>query len=204
MQAQQQKIKVPKHLAGEIVIENVAICPQQRVYRDDVLITLRLGQDLYQVRSAFHGWVKRVLCQEQQAVQPNDVLCVLSIFDADLYHPAESEVNLTTELGQHGRRGLEREGQRRFGSHDKALFEAPTQEGQGVSPVKAHPLLANSKPGVPPKMSADAQQNLPAVQQFAEDAQTDPELQAQLSQELEQQLGIQPGPSTAPTPTITK
>jgi len=203
MQAQTKKIQVPKNLTGDIQVVATEILPNQRIYRESILINLLIGHDQYQVRSPFHGWVKAIHVKQGQFVAPGELLCTLSVFDSEDYQPDDNEVSLHTELGDAGRRGLERQGQRPFGNgFDKELFDAPQdKQGMGINPVKQHPLLAKSKPGVPPKMNSSSSENTPAVEKLAEDSQNSPELQAKLSNELKQELGIQPGPSVAPTLT---
>lgn len=202
MQAQLKKITTPRELSGDITVAVISIMVEGRVYRDDVLMELAVGDHFISIRSPSHGWVKQITVTQGQHVAAGDVLCVLSVFDRDDYRPDGDEVNLKTELGDEGRRGEERKGQRKFGQYDKALFDAPAGEkGNSFNQLKENPLTARMKEGVPPKMKASANQNNPAIDHFAEDAASNPELQNKLSQQLQQQLNIQPGPTVTPTPT---
>ena len=130
------------------------------------------------------------------------MLLIIDVIESIDFKVDSDEFGSHTELGESGRRKYERDGQKAFGDSVKALFEAHQESlGVGQSPLRQHPMMANMKEGVPPKMSSDAANNQDAVNDFVDEATRNPELRKELSKELSQQLNIQPGPSSAPTLT---
>lgn len=205
MQAELKKIVVPREFTQEVIVSELHVTPGMRVYRDMDLATLHVAGHPFILKSPYHGWVKLIFVKPEQFVKKHEVLMLLSVLEVQAYRPDEQEVNLESELGQEGRRGLEREGQNKFGQPDKALFDAPSQQqGMGHSSLKQNPLLAGMKEGVPPKMRASGQENAPATQDLIERSETSPQLQAKLTAELQNQLQMDtPAPSAAPTLTRT-
>lgn len=201
-----RKILVPQNLTGDIQIADVHVALHQRVRRDEILVTLRAGDLDIQVRSPSDGWVKFVAVKSNQVVGIGDLLMILSVFDVGEYRLDDQEVSLLTELGEDGRRGLEREGQKQYtDGYDKALFDAPTDEhGQRTGDLKVNPLTERMKEGVPPKMNANAANNGPAKQHTVEQASGDPAYAEKLSAQLQQELDIAPGDAPSSAPTFTR
>lgn len=194
-----RRIVTPKEIIGTAVVEKLHVQRRQRVYKDQLLLTLRYQNQPLNIHAPAHGFVTTFAVDEEQAVTALELLLIMDAMSANDYSPAEQEVNPNTELGQHGRRALERGILQAYGEFTAPLFEAP-QAGQPGPGLPQHPLLSQMKEGVPPKMSADAAHNDPAIERTIENASHDPELQKQLGAQLQQQLHIQPTISpTAPS-----
>lgn len=199
-----KQIYVPNDIpAGSATVQAINVARGDRVYRNDVLLQLSVNGTKIPVVASDHGWVNYVFVKVGQESTAGQLLVLMNVVDVNEYRPDEQEVNQRVELGEHGRRGFERELQRKHVDSDfaAALFEAPEQKqgvGYGAS-VREHPLLRNMKEGVPAKMRGNASQNETAIDRIIEEAGADPELRKQLSQELQQELNIQPTHSQAPT-----
>ena len=192
---------VPKNCAGRIT--HIPVIQGQRVRRDQVLIEFSVDGRIMPFKCPHDGWIRFIAVKSGNTVEVGDLLAIIDAIDVIDYRVDDQEVNLHTELGENGRRGLERAGQRSFtNGYSSELFDAPSkQEGnQAQRSVKDHPVLKNMKEGVPPKMS-DARNNQPATERLAEDASNDPELRKQLDMKLQAQLQIAPGPTTSPSLT---
>lgn len=183
------------------LVKRINVARGQRIRRQQVLMTIIKDAEIARIEAENDGWVRFVAVKEEQSLEGGDLLLIIDSVDINEYRLDDQEVNAHSELGQDGRRGSERDGQRQIGEHSGELFDAPEQSDGGMQrSVKQHPLLQNMKEGVPPKM-ADAKNNQPATDRFAEDASHDPKLQKQLSAQLQAQLHIAPGPSVSPTLT---
>jgi hypothetical protein len=180
-------------------ITQVHISAGQRVRKGQALLHYKLNNQQIPLACEHDGWVRFVATKPNDSLDSGSLLAVIDIVDVTEYRPDDNEFNPHTELGETGRRGLERAGQREFtNGYAGELFDAPTeQHGQRQRSVKEHPLLHQMKEGVPPKMS-NARNNQPATERLAENASTDPELANQLSLNLQAQLDVTPGPSSAP------
>jgi len=218
-----KNICVPKDLqSANVTVNEVMVKRGDRILRDTVLVNLLVGDTVTPVVSVYDGWVKYVAAKENKAVALGDLLLVVDVISTIDYRIDGEEVSVYTELGESGRRGAERDGQRKFGKgYSAELFDAPEREsakstenekasstgsagrGRGAmgkeSSLKENPLMKNMKESLPPKMKANAAVNGVAIKQLAEEAGNDPELRKQLSSELKQQLEIQIAPSAAPT-----
>lgn len=196
------RLSVPEEItADSIIVDQVLVKRKERVYRDQTLIVLVCGRIKIPIVAPDHGFVSYISVQLGQKVSQAETLLMMDIIDVSRYRPDEQQVNPESELGQHGRRALERELLKKFGNGFSApLFEAPAKEGGLGShrELRSHPLLQRMKEGVPPKMRAEASNNQPAIDQLAENATHDNELRLQLSQQLQQQLNISPSPVNAP------
>lgn len=182
-------------------ITQVHIESGQRVRKGQVMFHHRINQSNKPLISEFDGWIRFVAIQPNTPVEGGTLLAIIDTIEVTDYRPDSGEFNPHTELGEAGRRGVERIGQSEFGAgYSGELFDAPTeQQGQQRS-VKEHPLLHNMKESVPPKMS-NARNNQPATERLAENASQDPELANQLSHNLQAQLNIAPGPNSSPSLT---
>lgn len=200
-----KNIHAPLELpADNLVLSDIFVQRGERVRRKQLLAILASGSLEIPIQAECNGWVKTIIARQDQKIEPGDLLLTLDIIEDNDFRIDNGELNPETELGQDGRRGLEREGQKQFLNEVSApLFDAPQQNegGQQRHGVKQHPLLQNAKEGVPPKMS-NAENNPQATDKLAEDASADPELANRLSAELQQRLDVNPGPSAAPTLTI--
>ena len=200
-----KNIYLQRKIAGEhnTLAQSVCVVSGQRVRSGEVLLKLLADGQPQMVTAEGNCWVRFVAVREGNQLSIGDLLFIIDAVDTDEYRPDDHEVSAHSELGQDGRRGLEREGQRAFGNDVSGqLFDAP-QESEGYCQqrsVKEHPLLQRMKEGVPQKMS-HAEHNQVATDRFAEDASNDPELQKQLSQKLEAQLQITQSPTVAPSLT---
>lgn len=195
-------IYVSKNLGSQpIDVVDIHVDYGDRVRRGMVMMTLRQDGVLIPIRAELDGWVRFVAANKQQSVEIADLLLIVDVMETVDYRVDPAEFSADTELGEDGRRGLERAGQKAFGEAARALFEATQQEkGMGQSNgLQQHPMMQNMKEGVPPKMSSDAANNPEAIKDL-ENASNDPALKIQLGQELQKQLDIQAGPSIAPTP----
>lgn len=200
-----KNIYVPSEYSSpNLVVAAIHVQRDDRLRRRQVMIMLRDKSNEYPVISHYDGFVRLVVVQVGKAVSRGDLLLIADVYTPNDFRVDEGDLNPHTELGGNGRRGVERDGERKFATEGYAapLFDAPSKEaGMGQhSTLKQHPLTSVMKEGVPPKMSSDASSNDPAIKQLAEDAATDPELQAKLSNELKQELNITPGPTMGPTP----
>jgi pyruvate/2-oxoglutarate dehydrogenase complex dihydrolipoamide acyltransferase (E2) component len=195
-------LKKYPHVQSAISVKCINVKRGQRIRSDQVLITLVNNAEHIDIKAQNNGWVRFVAVKEKQALSIGDLLLIIDSVDTSDYRLDDQEVNPQSELGQEGRRGAEREGQRKIGTHSGELFDAPEKSEGGMrQSVKQHPLLQNMKEGVPPKM-ANAKNNQPATDRFAEDAAgNDPKLQKQLSAQLQAQLNITPGPNVSPSLT---
>ena len=196
---------LPKSYADTTcTIANIRVTQGQRLRRDQVILYLGVNGKKIPFTSPYDGWIRFIAVKANSVVEPGDLLVIIDAIDVNDYRIDDNEVNLHTELGEDGRRGLERKGQVLLTDkkgYSGQLFDAPSeQQGQAQRSVKDHPVLKNMKEGVPPKM-ADARNNGPATDRLADDANRSPELQNQLSAKLQAQLGVSPGPSTSPTLT---
>ncbi len=198
-----RNIRAPKRLPSPIAVDSIEVQTGERVRQQQVLAYLQSSNERMPIIAPCDGWIKLVAVKEKNYIKGGDLLFIIDIMATEDYQVDHEEVNGATELGIAGRRGSERDGQRDFVENYSAeLFETPdAQEGAPAQGTKAHPLMANAKEGIPPKMSASASDNQAAVDQFSEEARKDPELQKQLSHQLQQQLNIQP--DQTPTPTLT-
>ena len=200
-----KNIYLQRAIAGECetLVQRVHAVVGQRIRAGQVLLELTVDGQPQTVTAECNCWVRFAAVREDQQPAVGDLLFIIDAIDTGEYRPDGQEVSAHSELGQDGRRGLEREGQRAFGNDVSGqLFDAPQEsEGQGQQrSVKEHPLLQRMKEGVPQKMS-NAENNQVATDRFAEDASNDPELQKQLSQKLEAQLQISQSPTVAPSLT---
>lgn len=195
---------LPRNYAGHAcVVADIQAIQGQRVRRDQVLIDFSRDGKKIPFISPSDAWIRFIAIKSGNTVEPGDLLVIIDAIDVIDYRIDEQEVNLHTELGENGRRGLERAGQRTFtNGYSSELFDAPSeQKGNQAKPsVKDHPFLKNMKEGVPPKMS-DARHNQPATDRLAEDASQSPELRKQLDMKLQAQLHISPSPTTSPSLT---
>ncbi len=201
------EIRAPKALeaTSSFIVDTIAVQKGDRVHQKQILTHLRTAnQELIPIAAPHDGWIRSIAVKKRHSVQEDELLFVLDILTTQDYRVDEHEVNPSTELGIAGRRGLEREGQRKLvTAYSGELFEAlERQNGQHKlsQAVKIHPLVSRAKEGVPPKMSAEVTNNTIAIERFIEEAAHDPALQKQLSHQLEQQLNIQSSPSSAPSP----
>lgn len=170
-----------------------------RVRRGQPLFHYKVAQKRIAFESSVDGWIRFIAIKVDDVIEGGSLLCVIDTIEIDDYRPDAQEINLHTELGEAGRRGMERAGEKAFGEFSGELFDAPEeQQGQRQRRTKEHPLLNQAKEGVPPKMS-NARNNQPATDRLAEDASRDPELANQLSMQLQAQLDVTPGPSSSPT-----
>ena len=196
------KILAPTLNLGEsTLVFEVLVEASERIKRGQPLLCLRIDEREIRLSAPCHGRVNKIFVKPGDIVPGKALLALIEAFEVAEYHPDGAEVSPETELGENGRRGLERLGEKVFGDgFSRELFDAPTRnQGQQMSSVKQNPLTANMKEGVPPKMNASAAQNEPAVEKLTEDAGKDAELQKQLGNQLQQQLGLTPAPSSAPT-----
>ena len=199
-----KNIYVPLKIAQkDIQVADIFIQRGDRIRRKQLLMILKSDNIETPIQSDNNGWVRHIAPQHNQSISPGDLLMILDVMEDNDYRVDPSELNPDTELGENGRRGLEREGEKQFSNEvAAALFNAP-QENEGDQQrhgVKQHPFLSNAKEGVPPKMS-HAENNHQATDQLAEDASTDPQLANQLNNELKARLNVNPGPSASPTLT---
>jgi hypothetical protein len=187
--------------ATSIDVVSVAVEYGSRVRRGMVMLMLRQEGVMVPIRSEHDGWVRFAAVEPKQSVEIGDLMLIIDVMESIDYRVDPAEFSTDTELGQEGRRGLERAGQEAFGEAARALFEATQQEaGMGqFNGLQQHPMMQNMKEGVPPKMSSDAANNPEAIKDL-ENASSDPDLKIQLGQELQKQLDMQAGPSIAPTP----
>ena len=194
-----KRIYVPKTDAKSISVGEIYTAPGHRVYKGDLLMYLNIPGDTVSIYAPDNGWVKRLAIFETQPVKVNQLLLVIDILTINEYKPDDASVNLHTELGEKGRRGLEREAQRQHtNGYANPLFDAP-EKGQGAAAgVREHPLMGRMKEGVPPKMRSETASNNVAVDHAITEAAHDPELQKQMSKQLQQTLQITQAPSTAP------
>jgi len=198
-------VKVPKSLkTSSIVVECIEVQTGDRVRHRQLLASLRVGNELVPVTAPCDGWIRLVAVKEQTQVKSGDLLFVIDSMPAEDYQVDTEEVNGLTELGENGRRGSLRDGQRQhIKAYSQTLVDAPqAQQGNGqqiVSGVETHPIMANAKEGVPLKQSAHASQNQDALDRFNEDVSSDPELQNKLGNELKARYAAQSAPSAAPT-----
>lgn len=187
----------------DTVVRRICVARGQRIRAGQVLLELLVDGQLQEITADSNCWLRFIAVHELKQVEVGDLLFIIDVIDTGEYRADGQEITADTELGQKGRRGLEREGQREFGKEVSGeLFDAP-QEGEGKGhqrSVKEHPLLQRMKEGVPQKMS-HAEHNQVATDRFAEDASNDPELQKQLSAKLEAQLQITQSPTIAPSLT---
>ena len=201
-----QHIFVPNDVKARLItVVEILVERRQRVYRGDVLMVLSADQNNTSILSPKNGFVSYIMVKPHQVVEASESLLVMDFVEVSDYHPDEQQVNPHTELGEHGRRALERDLQKQYANGFSApLFEAPSpDQGEGSRPrLPAHPLLQKMKEGVPPKMRANAASNSTAIERTAEDANHDPALQKQLSQQLQAELGIRPTPTNAPKLTL--
>lgn len=197
-------LHAPRNTLGHTcLIARILAIPGQRIRRDQLILEFNLDNKKVSFASPYDGWIRFIAVKEGSSVESGDLLVIIDAIDVIDYRIDEQEVNLHTELGEQGRRGLERAGQRSFtNGYSGELFDAPAEQqgNQAQRSVKDHPFLKNMKEGVPPKMS-DAHNNQPATERLAEDASNDPELRKQLDMKLQAQLHIAPGPKTSPTLT---
>lgn len=187
----------------DTLVKRICVQPGQRIRTGQALLEVVVDGVGHFIHAEGNAWLRYIAVRENQYVEEGDLLFIIDTVETGDYRPDAQEVNSHTELGQEGRRGLEREGQRAFGKDVSGqLFDAPLDKnGRGAErSVKQHPLLSRMKEGVPPKMS-HAENNHQATERFAEDASNDPELQKQLSAKLEAQLQIGSQPTIAPSLT---
>ncbi|AAO90797.1 acetyl-CoA carboxylase biotin carboxyl carrier protein subunit [Coxiella burnetii] len=195
-----KKIYAP--LAGTVT--DMQVTRYDRIRRSQTLLQLKAGETLTPIVASYDGWVRHVFIKSEQAVTTGQVLFIIDVVDINDFQPDSTEVNPHTELGEAGRRGLERQGQRSFGHPAGPLFDAPeASNGMGHrGSVKPHPHLIGMKEGTPNKMSANAATNKTAIEQTADNATHDPELAKQLSQQLQQRLQI--GSALHKSPTLSR
>jgi hypothetical protein len=196
-----KQIYVPADLGvGEILVKTIFVERGARIRVGETLQNFSVGGVDRPFVSKYNGWVRMVVCRADQVVRPGELLMIIDAIEVGDYRPDGSEFNPESELGGQGRRGVEREGQSKFGEgYSAPLFDAP-ERGQGMgNQLPQNPLMANMKEGVPPKMQASAASNQPAIDKMSEDASHDPELRQQLSLQLQQELQISPAPSVAPS-----
>ncbi len=179
-------------------VVHIHVTRGDRIRSEQVLLSISKDDRIIDIKAQQAGWIRFVAVKLEQTLTQGDLLLIMDNVDMDGYRLDQQEINPLTELGDLGRRGLERQGQDKIGPHAAALFDVPQQAEGAERSVKTHPLLKNMKEGVPPKM-ADARHNDQAVDRFAEEATHDPNLKP--SQKLQAQLNINPGPSNAPTLT---
>lgn len=196
-------VHVPHYLSGnDVVIESIDVTQGQRIRRGTALCHLEQEGVMTPVVAQQDGWVRQIAVKSAQRVQVGELLLIVDVTEVNDFSADADELGPHTELGEQGRRALEREGQKAFGKAVKALFEAHEQSGgMGQSPLREHPYTSEMKEGVPPKMSSDAPNNQDAVKEFVEDATNSPELRKQLDHQLQKQFDAQPTYSTAPTLT---
>ncbi|MCH9644306.1 MAG: acetyl-CoA carboxylase biotin carboxyl carrier protein subunit [Gammaproteobacteria bacterium] len=199
-----KNIHVPLDLSQQgVQVADIFVQPGERIRRKQLLMLLKSGNIETPLQSQFNGWVKHIAVKFDQDVAPGDLLLIIDVMEDNDYR-IEGDISPESELGQDGRRGLEREAQKQLADGIAApLFDAPqqTEGNQQHHGVKQHPFLQNAKEGVPPKMS-HAENNHPAVDQLAEDASSNQDLANKLDAKLQQRLGTSPGPSAAPTLTL--
>lgn len=197
-----KNIYLPLDLVGlSCQITQIHVKTGDRVRRGQPLLHYHLDKKRTAFDAPVDGWVRFIAIKPDDVIEGGSLLCVIDSIEIDDYRPDAQEINLHTELGEAGRRGAERAGEKSFGEFSGELFDAPEeQQGQRQRRTKEHPLLNQAKEGVPPKMS-NARNNQPATERLAEDASRDPELANQLSMDLQAQLDVTPGPSTAPSPS---
>lgn len=194
----QHLIRVPKTVADPVKLDEVLVFLGDRVRKHQVLAYLNTARERVPLVSPANGWIKQASIANQ-SLKKGALLFVVDAFAYEDFQVDPNEVNGATELGESGRRGLEREGHRRFAKGFQApLFEAQQGNHSTLSHFgKPHPLLSFAKEGVPPKMSAHVAENSDAQLQFSEELESRPELQKQLGNELKHQLCDRP--SAAPT-----
>ena len=199
-----RSIRVPRKLSSSpISIDTISVQIGSRVRQQQILANLHTPNEQIPIIAPSDGWIKLIAVKENSQIKGGDLLFTLDIMATEDFQASHEEVNNSTELGNAGRRGVEREGQQKFvEAYAATLFESSdAQNGQHAqaSATKAHPLMANAKEGVPHKMSSHVADNATAVERFVEEASNDPELRKQLGNQLQQQLNIQSTPSAAPT-----
>lgn len=198
-----KNIYLPLDLGNQSVqIGRVLVKHGDRIRKEQPLCHLRINNINTPFQSPHDGWIRFVAAQSNQVSESGKLLFIIDAIEVTEYRVDPAEVNPDSELGNNGRRGVERDGQKTFAADYSAeLFNAPKEGNScGYKPsVKEHPLLQNMKEGVPPKMS-DAANNDPAVERTAEDASRDPELRNQLTQQLQNQLGVSSSPGASPSP----
>ena len=198
-----KNIYLPHDLENQgVQIKRISVKRGDRIRKKQPLCDLKINDTYSSFLSEYDGWVRFVAVKTDQSSEPGTLLFIIDTVETNEYRVDSGEVNPHSELGTEGRRGAERDGQKKFANdYSGELFDAPVEaNGCGYKPsVKEHPLLQNMKEGVPPKMS-DAANNDPAIERTAEDASRDPELRNQLTKQLQNQLGISSSPSAAPAP----
>ncbi len=196
-----KRIYAPKKIDGSTCkVDQVLVARDDRVYRDSLLLSLVDDTTRLAIAASGHGWVRYVAVKLGDQVKPGELLLIVDIVDVNEYRPDDAEVNPQVELGEEGRRGLERKIQKSFAQgYANELFDAPNKEGQGMGPgMREHPILGQMKESLPPKMRSNAAHNDVAIDHLAEEASRDPELQKQLSAQLQQDLQVSQAPSTSP------
>lgn len=196
-----KQIYVPADLgAGEIIVKAIFVERGARIRVGDALLKFTVNGEERAFLSQHNGWVRMRVCRLEQVMRPGELLLSIDAIETVDYRPDSSEFNQQSELGGQGRRGIERDGQSKFGEgYSAPLFDAP-ERGHGMGPqLPKNPLMRNMKEGVPPKMQASTSNNQPAIDKMSEEASHDPELRQQLSNELQQELHISPAPSVAPS-----
>ena len=193
-----RNVYLPKNLVeSEAFVQRIGVAVGDRVRPDQALLQLSIVNNPSPLLSAYHGWVRFVAVTQGQRVEPGSLLLIIDAQEVGDYRLDELEVSLNTELGENGRRGEERQGQRQYTKgYSGELFDAPREkQGMQESSVKEHPYLQKMKEGVPPKMS-NARENAPATERLVEEAAQNPELR--LSHQLQAQLNITPSSTSAP------
>ena len=195
-------VRVPKKLSlRPFTVDHINVQKGDRVRRQQVLAQLRVShKKIVPVIAPSDSWVRHVAVKEQAHVKGGDVLFIIDSMPSADYQTDATEVNNTTELGEKGRRKLERDGERKLATKFSApLVNALEQSGNGhaasYTGVKQHKFLKNKKEGVPLKMSEHAAKNQKAINK----ARNDPALQKQMNNQLQKQLGVGAAPSSAPT-----
>lgn len=203
-------VRVPKKLSlRPITVNSIEVQKGDRVRRQQILAHLRVSKKkIMPIVAPSDGWVKRVAVKAQAQVKRSDVLFVIDSMPTADYQVDSTEVNNSTELGENGRRKLERDGESELAKEFSAPLVNAPEANNGNSQhasanVTEHPTLKNVKEGVPLKTSAHAAANQHAVDRLNENVRNNPELQKQLGNELQQRLAMQATHSTAPTPRAT-
>lgn len=195
-------IHVPNTFASDatILVTQIHVDLGQRVRRGDLLATLTIKTSdeslTFPLSSQRNGWVCYRAVKAGTEVTMGQLLFLLNTAVIEEYWTDSQECNQETELGVSGRRHLERELFRKEGCRfNGPLFESTQAhvDQMGHMPP-SHPLLSNSKEGVPPKMAAALHPT--TLEKYIDNH---PELAKRLSPALQKSLHLEHAPSSAPT-----
>ena len=95
-----------------VVIHQVHIQVGQRIRRNQALLHVSVEGKAHAIPAPCDGWIRFVATKEGDPVEGGSLLVIIDAMDVADYRPDASEVNPHTELGEAGRRGAERAGQR--------------------------------------------------------------------------------------------